>query len=95
MRIPSYDDLTPSIPDITPRETFEEIGKFLPRADPPPEVTPSTIDALTPSTPLYACLRESRAAVRSWIPDPGFRIPESTRLTERHPSPHFLIARDF
>jgi protein ImuB len=109
MRIPSYDDLTPSIPDITARETFEEIGKFLPRADPPPGVTPSPIDALPPSSPLYGCLRDSRATVRSLAPDPGLRqaqaapslsgggsrIPEATRVTAPHTSPPFFIARDF
>ena len=28
MRIPSYDDLTPSIPDIAARETFEQVRNF-------------------------------------------------------------------
>jgi protein ImuB len=95
MRIPSYDDLTPSIPDITARETYEEVGKFLPRADPPPQATPSPVDAFTPSSPLYACLCDLRAAVRSRIPDRGSRIPDATRLTASQTSPHFLIARDF
>src|SRR6476661_2560347 len=92
MRIPSYDDLTRPIPDITARETVDEIGKFLPRAVPPPGVTPSPIDALTPSSPLYACLRDSRAAVRS-APDPGLRQAQAGASV--HTSPHFLIARDF
>jgi protein ImuB len=89
MRIPSYDDLTPSIPDITTRETFAEIRKFLPRANPPPGVTPSPIDALTPSSPLYGCLRDARAAVRSLAPEAGLR------QAQPHTSPHFFIARDF
>jgi protein ImuB len=62
MQIPSYDDLTPSIPDITPRETFDEIAKFFPRADPSSKVTPSPTDALAPSSFFYACLRDSRIA---------------------------------
>ena len=81
MRIPSYEDLTRPIPDITARETVDEIGTFLPRAEPPPVVTASPIDALMPSSPLYACLRDSRAA-RSSAPS-------------GHTSPHVLIARDF
>src|SRR3982751_1656896 len=88
MRIPSYDDLTPSIPDITPRETFEETAKFLPRADPPAELTASPIDAFTPSSPLYACICDPRRAVRS-------RIPNATCPTASQTSPHFLVARDF
>ena len=83
MRIPSYDDLTPSIPDITARETFDEIGKFLPRPDPSPAVTPSPVDPLTAKSPLYACIRDSRIAES--------RIPEAPRTM----APHFLIARDF
>jgi protein ImuB len=55
MRIPSYDDLTPSIPDITARETFDEVGKFLPR-DRPHDVIRRR--AFGPeSTALYACVR--------------------------------------
>ena len=55
MRIPSYDDLTRPIPDISARETFDEIAKFLPRVDPPPEVRPAAKAADT--CELYACLR--------------------------------------
>src|SRR3954466_6341484 len=101
MRIPSYDDLTPSIPDIPARETFAEIGKFLPRAD-PPEVAPSPVAAFTPSSPLYACVCDPRGAVRSRtphpasrIPDPGSRISDAVRLAAPHTPRHFLIARDF
>ncbi|MFL6281412.1 MAG: hypothetical protein ACJ731_14950 [Vicinamibacterales bacterium] len=92
MQIPSYDDLTPSIPDITARETFAEIGKFLPRADPPEVIRPVSYAA---SSELYACLCDSPAAGRSPIPDPGSRIPEATRLTAPHTASHVLIARDF
>jgi protein ImuB len=93
MRIPSYDDLTRPIPDITIRETFDEIAKFLPRADLPPKVTPSPVDAPTPSS-LYACLRDSRIA-GSRIPGTGSRVAEAPRTTAPHAARHFLIARDF
>src|SRR5258706_11833738 len=56
MRIPSYDDLTPSIPDITPRETFSQVKRFLPS---PVAPAPSGLvaDPSTATSPLYACLR--------------------------------------
>ncbi|MBW8895851.1 MAG: hypothetical protein JF613_06675, partial [Acidobacteria bacterium] len=56
MRIPSYDDLTPSIPDITARETFDEVRKFLSLGDPPPEVDRHAAYA-SGSSGLFACLR--------------------------------------
>jgi len=56
MRIPSYDDLTPSIPDITARETFDEVRKFLSLSDPPPEVDRHAAYA-SGSSGLFACLR--------------------------------------
>src|SRR3954462_8549089 len=93
MRIPSYADLTPSIPDIPARETFAEIGKFLPRAD-PPEVAPSPVAAFTPSSPLSACVCDPRAAVRCRTPPPGSRISDAVRLAAPHSPRHFLIARD-
>src|SRR4051812_9837774 len=107
MRIPSYDDLTPSIPDITPRETFEETAKFLPRADPPAELTASPIDAFTPSSPLYACVCDpsafaKRATARQGVcstssdnSDAGSRTPDPGSRNPPHASRHFLIARDF
>ena len=79
MRIPSYDDLTPSIPDISPRETLGDVRRFLPRVEPSIESVVSP--ALTASAPLYACLRDSGFA--------GSRIPPFD------PSMHVLIARDF
>ena len=60
MRIPSYDDLTPSIPDITPRETFSQVKRFLPRAA-APATDRRAPDASTPSPQLLACLRAARA----------------------------------
>lgn len=79
MRIPSYDDLTPSIPDITPRETFSQVKHFLPRAPAPAPASHSAAEAVASSAPLYACLRASRPP----------------RVDLKTPSPHFVIARDF
>ena len=82
-RIPSYDDLTPSIPDISVRETFVEVKRFLARSESPVghAVLPEPVDT---SSSLYACLRDSRLA-GSRLPDPGSRFDRS----------HILIARDF
>ncbi len=56
MRIPSYDDLTPSIPDITPRETFSQVTRFLPRPEAPAAVRQAPHTSAS-SPELYACLR--------------------------------------
>ena len=79
MRIPSYDDLTPSIPDITPRETFSQVKCFLPRGPAPAPASHPAADAIAASAPLYACLRASRPPL----------------VDLKTPSPHFVIARDF
>src|SRR5687767_1766758 len=34
MSIPSYDDLTPSIPDVHPRETFDQVTRLVPHDEP-------------------------------------------------------------
>jgi hypothetical protein len=59
MRIPSYDDLTPSIPDITVRDTLAHVKRILP----PREETGGPVGrADTGATPgqLFACLRSTR-----------------------------------
>jgi protein ImuB len=60
MRIPSYEDLTPSIPDITPRETFAQVKRFLPCPPAAADVRPA--GSACPASPqLFACLRAPRA----------------------------------
>ncbi len=56
MRIPSYTDLTPAIPDVTPRETFAQVKRFLPRPDLSVEVAAPAADPLGRRS-WYACLR--------------------------------------
>jgi len=82
MRIPSYDDLTRSIPDMTARETLGEIEKFLPRVDQPTVIVASTPDS-PGSSLLYASLRQDLKTASQGPPPP----PDG--------SPHFLLARDF
>ncbi len=79
MRIPSYDDLTRPIPDITARETFDEIANFLPRADPPLKVRSASY--VPDSFELYACVRQL--------------APLCSRPQLDASAPHYLIARDF
>ena len=82
MRIPSYEDLTPSIPDITPRETFDEVAKFL-RADPQRSAVEPASYA-TDSSRLYACIRH-RGTTVALSSQPHFLIARdfSPRI-ERH-----------
>ncbi len=59
MYIPSYDDLTPSIPDITARETFDHVRQILPQ-DHGPVVAGPRAQAAASRSQLFACLRSSR-----------------------------------
>ena len=58
MRIPSYDDLTPSIPDVTARDTLARVSRILP----PPETRGGHLAARAAAAPgqLFACLRSTR-----------------------------------
>src|SRR4051812_25636591 len=77
MRIPSYDDLTPSIPDITPRESLTQVKRFLP-SPVVPEVELSA-DAPRSSPHLFACLRATRG------PDVLFSVARDfSPRVERH-----------
>src|SRR3990170_4595043 len=58
MRIPSYDDLTPSIPDITPRETLAQVSHFLPSRR--PEIGPASSAPTPLPGQLFGCLRSPR-----------------------------------
>jgi protein ImuB len=58
MRVPSYDDLTPSIPDITPRETLAQVHRILPPHDAGVREV-ARPGAATPGQ-LFACLRSTR-----------------------------------
>ncbi len=97
-RIPSYDDLTPSIPDVTPRDTFVEVKRFLSRSDVSGGRPVSPAEAGAISSALYACLRDASAvALRA----PARRAADSCSVGIRRESsgsqapPHVLIARDF
>jgi protein ImuB len=57
MRIPSYDDLTPSIPDVSPREVFAYAARLLPRPGP---ATPPAESDRAATGQLFAALRSAR-----------------------------------
>jgi protein ImuB len=58
MRIPSYDDLTPSIPDITARDTLAHVRRILPPRE--PESGDVARPAIATGGQLFACLRSTR-----------------------------------
>jgi protein ImuB len=60
MPVPSYDDLAPSIPDVHPRDTFDQVTRLVPSEDPVVtcDVRRGTCD-VQPTTcgVLFACVR--------------------------------------
>ena len=54
MKVPSYDDLTPSIPDIHPRDTFDQVTRLVP-AD-APVVDARRQASVTDPRALFACI---------------------------------------
>lgn len=77
MRIPSYDDLTPSIPDVSPGDVFASVDRFLPAGGPVASRTVSSWHS--GARALFACVRSRRS------PDAAIAIARdfSPRL-ERH-----------
>src|SRR6185295_14118202 len=59
MRIPSYDDLARSIPDISARDTFAQVRRILPAEGAAPAGPVEPIGSDAPSQ-LFACLRSTR-----------------------------------
>ena len=59
MTIPSYDDLTPGISDVHPRDTFAAVTRLLPSPDGPVVGSQNVAgtDDRRPTTELFACLR--------------------------------------
>lgn len=58
MRVPSYDDLTPSIPDVHPRDTFAQVTRLVTG---PEEPVVQTVAHGTAASGLFACLRSPAA----------------------------------
>jgi len=54
MRIPSYDDLTPSIPDVSPLDVFASAERLMPAA--PPVASREPVAAAASATTLFACV---------------------------------------
>jgi protein ImuB len=76
VRIPSYDDLTPSIPDVSPSEAFTSVGRLLPASGP---VARRAAAATLSSCALFACVRSVR------LPQAAFDIArEFSPRVERH-----------
>jgi protein ImuB len=67
MKIPSYDDLTPGISDVHPRDTFDQVTQLVPYDELVVHAlgnTPSP-EPRTPSPELYACIRARADATSS------------------------------
>jgi nucleotidyltransferase/DNA polymerase involved in DNA repair len=62
MRVPSYDDLTPSIPDVSPADVFASVERLLPGSGPVAEAWQGSGAAA--GSQLFACLRSTRLADR-------------------------------
>ena len=54
MRIPSYDDLTPSIPDVSPLDVFASVERLMPA--PPPVAAREAVAAAPSTAALFACV---------------------------------------
>ena len=55
MKIPSYDDLTPGISDVHPRDTFDQVTQLVPCDD--PVVAARAADGGPRTADVYACIR--------------------------------------
>ena len=62
MRIPSYDDLTPSIPDISPADVLASVVRLLPASGPITAAARNAPRAEGPAGALFACIRSNRAS---------------------------------
>jgi protein ImuB len=62
MRIPSYDDLTPSIPDISPADVLASVVRLLPASGPITAAARNAPRAAGPAGALFACIRSNRAS---------------------------------
>ena len=82
MRVPSYDDLTPSIPDVSPGEVFSSVARLL-----PPPASPAKAHIPNPNPQISQC------SVGIWDSGSGtlFGCLRSARLPEAIE----CIARDF
>src|SRR5829696_561014 len=67
MAIPSYDDLTPSIPDVSPGEVFSSVGAVLP---PRPPRSSAVADAMADRRSLGDA-RSEPGVLNTASPDPG------------------------
>ena len=93
MRVPSYDDLTPSIPDVHPRDTFDQVTRIVP-ADGPVVAQQRVIDTHTPG--LFACLAAPRTLRRASLAQGKPETDHGKRETgngQRHAL--MSLARDF
>ena len=83
MRIPSYDDLTPSIPDVSPADVFESAERLLPSSGPVARRSPG------------AAPRTAHDPAGSGAPAASAIVPLFAALHARDAAPLVAIAREF
>ncbi len=84
MTIPSYDDLAPSISDVHPRDTFDQVARIVP-GDGPVVACRALSDSHAAG--LFACLtqRTHLRASTSALPPPRFALRRTSRATADEP----------
>src|SRR6185312_16212281 len=93
--IPSYDDLTPGIPDVVDAEAVEQLTLFLAKTTAPAAKAPTRKPEVSPAVQgqLYACLRQSPN--HQIVQSPNHQIPQSpNHQIPQSPDP-LSVARDF
>jgi len=97
MTVPSYDDLTPSIPDVAGSETVTQLAIFLrpdlDRPAPPQRHASAPASAERPDTGLYACLRHSAPVTPNPERAPGCQLAALVAVA-RDFSPRIMRASD-
>ena len=86
MKVPSYDDLTPSIPDVDPADVFGSVGRLLPAGGPVAIGVARSAPAETRHgvPPLYASLHGTQAGLLTAI------ARDFSPRIERHAAPDRL-----
>ena len=88
MKVPSYDDLTPSIADVHPRDTFDQVTRLVPEESPvvAPRPHPDT-----QAVGLFACLDQRRAK----SDQRRAKSDQRKASSEQRPAALAALARDF
>jgi len=96
MKIPSYDDLTPGISDVHPREMFDQVTRLVPCDEPvvrrPWPLARSTPDVPRPTSDLAPSPQPRAPRTRHRAPGTEHRAPrtEHSAPSTEHRAPHLF-----